>query len=81
MNYSFVNYYETIKYPDGIYNGRYNEEPAIIRISEGKPTWVQFIGFMKNNEPRCSSIFDARGITSSNVELLIPAQKLEEILQ
>lgn len=75
-SFSFVQYYETIVFPDGVYNGKYNKEAALIRIKEGRPVWVQFIGFIKNDEPKCSSIFNAKGITNSNVELLIPAQRL-----
>lgn len=79
-NFSFVQYYETMIFPDGIYNGKYNKEPALIRIQDGKPVWVQFIGFMKEDEPRCSSIFNPKGIMNSNVEILLPAQKLVELL-
>jgi hypothetical protein len=75
-NYSFIQYNEKLFYPDGIYNALYNKEPSIIRIEKGKPVWVQFIGFMKNDEPRCSSIFDAKGIMSSSVELLVKAQTI-----
>ena len=61
--------------PDGIYNGRYNKEPAIIRIKGHIPVYVSFIGFINaEGENRPSSIFDPKGIMLSNVEVLIPAQ-------
>lgn len=73
---TFIQYYETMILPDGVYNGKYNKEPALIRIKEGKPIWVQFIGFMKNDEPTYSSIYNAKGILSSSVEILVPSQKI-----
>lgn len=68
MNYSFVNYWKDIQFPDGVYNGRYNKEPALIRIENGIP---QFVQFMEN-----SSIYKASGILLSSVEILLPAQKI-----
>lgn len=78
--FSFVQYRDTMKIPDTIYNAKYNGEPAIIRFKEGKPVWVQFCGFFKtvDNETyrSCASIFDPKGIMHSNVELLLPAQQI-----
>lgn len=67
-NYTFVQLTDSMKMPDTIYNGRYNKEPAIIRIKDGKPAYVQFI--------ENSSIFKPEGILLSNVELLLPSQKV-----
>lgn len=49
---------------DGIYNGLYNKEPAIIRVKEGEPVTIQFI--------EGNAIFDKRGILLSSVEILLP---------
>jgi hypothetical protein len=68
-NYSFIQYSDKIRLPNGIYNGLYNREPAIIRIKDGLPVYVQFI--------EKSAIFDARGILYSSVEILLPAQEFE----
>ena len=77
--YSFVQYHPDIILPDGVYNGRYNKEPAIIRIHGGEPTYVSFIGFLNaEGESRSSSIFDKRGIMASNVEILLKSQILDE---
>lgn len=32
--YSFVQYHPNIKLPDGIYNGKYNKEPVVIRVED-----------------------------------------------
>lgn len=64
--YVFVQYMEGMRLPDGIYNAKYNKENSIIRITDGKPVFVQFI--------LNSSIYDSKGIILSNVELLLPAQ-------
>lgn len=65
--YQFVLWSEIMDYVkvlhDGVYNGRYNAEPALIRVEDGEPAWVQFIGN--------SSIFSQKGILLSNVELLL----------
>lgn len=77
--HSFVRYHPDIMLPDGIYNGKYNKEPAIIRIFGGEPTYVSFIGFINaEGENRPSSIFDKRGILDSSVELLLKSQVLSE---
>ena len=77
--FQFIQVTESMSLPNGIYNGRYNKEPAIIRIKDHKPNWVQFIGFIKHYEgedKRCDScIYDAKGIMISNVEVLLPAQE------
>jgi hypothetical protein len=80
--YCFIQYRQEMKLPDGIYNGRYNKQPSIIRIKDSIPVWVTFIGFMKHYEGKDKvvsgmSIFKPEGITHSNVELLLPAQELE----
>ena len=75
--FEFIQYRDTMKIPDGIYNGLYNKEPSVIRMENSIPTWVTFIGFMKNDEPKGNSIFKAAGIMHSNVELLLPAQTLK----
>lgn len=80
-NYCFVQYRQEMNLPNGIYNGLYNKEPSIIRLQDGIPVWVTFIGFMKHydgkDEVRSSSIFKPEGIIHSNVELLLPAQEIE----
>jgi hypothetical protein len=80
-NYCFVSYRKEMNLPDGIYNGKYNKEPAIIRIEFSLPTWVQFIGFMKDVDGEetvnRNCIFDAKGILHSSVQLLLPAQELQ----
>lgn len=48
---------------DTIYCALYNKEPAIVRIKDGQPVFVQFI----DN----SRIFKASGITKSSIELLL----------
>lgn len=65
--FAFVQYYDSMKIPDGVYNGLYNKEPATIRVKEGKPDFVQFIN---------SSIFSQKGILFSSVEILLPAQQI-----
>lgn len=76
---SFVQYHPDIILPDGIYNGRYNKEPAIIRIHGGVPTYVSFIGFLNaEGESRSSAIYDKRGILANNVEVLLKSQILYE---
>lgn len=67
--YTFVQYRQGVIYPDGIYNSLYNKEPSIIRIKDGIPVWVQFI--------ERSAIYDKKGILSSSVELLLPAQQIQ----
>lgn len=78
--FSFIQVTESMKLPDGVYNGRYNKEPALIRIDNNIPVWVQFIGFIKHYEgqdKRCDScIYDARGIMISNVEVLLKSHEL-----
>jgi len=73
--FSFIQYSEGMYLPNGVYCGRYNKEPSVIRIEKGKPVYVSFIGFIKEGESRSSAIFDARGIMISNVEILLPAQE------
>lgn len=76
--YSFIQYRKEMNLPDGIYNGKYNSEPTIIRMKDGIPVYVTFIGFLNaDGEPRSSSIYNHKGVTHSNVELLIPAQKIK----
>lgn len=78
-SYSFVQYHPDIMLPDGIYNGKYNKEPAIIRIFGGEPTYVSFIGFLNaEGESKSSAIYDKKGIMASNVELLLRSQVLPE---
>jgi hypothetical protein len=72
-----------MKLPDGIYNGRYNREPCVIRLKDFLPVWVTFIGYMKHYEGEDvvisgNSIFKPQGIMHSNVELLLPAQQYPE---
>jgi len=77
--HAFIQYHPDIMLPDGIYNGRYNKEPAIIRIHGGEPTYVSFIGFLNaEGESRSSAIYDKRGIMASNVEILLKSQVLYE---
>ncbi len=66
--YQFIQYSDSMKLPDGIYNARYNQEPTIIRITDSRPVFVQHIGN--------SSIFKPQGIILSSVELLLPAQEI-----
>jgi len=66
--YQFIQYRDSMKLPDGIYNALYNKDPSIIRITDGKPVFVQHIGN--------SRIFDPKGIILSSVELLLPAQEI-----
>lgn len=78
-NFSFVQYSPNIFYPDGVYNGLYNREPALIRIEGGIPVYVTFMGFLDaDGESQSSSIYDIEGIMASNVELLLKAQVLPE---
>ena len=80
--HSFVQYHPDIVLPDGIYNGMYNKEPAIIRIYGGEPTYVSFIGFLNTDgESQSSAIFDKRGIIASNVEILLKSHQIETILR
>lgn len=77
--YEFIQYRDTMKIPDGIYNALYNKEPCTIRMENNIPVWVTFIGFKHypNGEEEIksgSSIFDSKGVMHSNVELLLPAQ-------
>jgi hypothetical protein len=74
--YSFIQYRKEMNLPDGIYNALYNKEPSVIRVKDGIPVYVSFIGFIKNDEPRPSSIFSEKGVLHSSVELLLPAQKI-----
>lgn len=77
--HTFIQYHPDIILPDGIYNGKYNKEPAIIRIKGGVPAYVSFIGFINaEGENRPSSIYDKRGILASNVEILLKSQVLSE---
>lgn len=77
--HSFVQYHPDIMLPDGIYNGKYNKEPAIIRIYGGVPVYVSFIGFLSaEGESRSSAIYDKKGILASNVEILLKSQVLSE---
>ncbi len=77
--HSFIQYHPDIVLPDGIYNGKYNKEPAIIRIHGGEPTYVSFMGFINaDGEDRPSSIFDKKGILASSVEILLRSQVLSE---
>lgn len=87
-NYQFIGIHESIKYSDGVYNGRYNGEAALIRIKGGIPVFVTFMGFIKCDEsgneiPNCSNIYKPEGIILSNVELLLQEgliiKKLNEI--
>lgn len=78
-SHSFVQYHPDILLPDGIYNGKYNKEPAVIKIRGGRPVYVSFIGFLNaEGESRSSAIFDEKGIMASNVELLLKSQTLSE---
>lgn len=77
--HSFIQYHPDMCLPDGIYNGKYNKEPAIIRIKGGAPTYISFIGFLDaDGESKSSAIFDKRGILASNVEILLKAQIIDE---
>lgn len=77
--HSFIQYHPDIVLPDGVYNGKYNKEPAIIKIYGGRPTYVSFIGFLDaDGESRSSAIFDERGILASNVEILLKSQILSD---
>lgn len=77
--HSFIQYHPNVILPDGIYNGKYNKEPVIIRIQGGEPVYVSFIGFLDaDGESRPSAIFDKRGIIPSNVEILLRSQVLTE---
>lgn len=78
-SYSFVQYHPDIMLPDGIYNGKYNNEPALIKIFGGRPVYVSFIGFLNaDGESQSSAIFNEKGIMASNVELLLKSQTLSE---
>lgn len=80
-NYSFVQYSSTMKIPNGVYNGKYNSEPCLIRIENCIPVWVEFCGFIKHYEGQDEvahcCVFSPKGIMHSNVELLLPAQELK----
>lgn len=77
--HSFIQYHPDIYLPDGVYNGRYNKEPSIIRIHGGVPFYVSFIGFLNaEGESQSSSIFDEKGILSSSVEILLKSQVLSK---
>lgn len=77
-NYTTVNYRREMNLPDGIYNGFYNSEPVVIRMKDHVPTYVSFIGFLDaEGEPRSSSIYDPKGVTLSNVEVLLPQQQVD----
>lgn len=78
-SYSFIQYHPDIILPDGIYNGRYNKEPVVIKILGGRPVYVSFIGFLNaDGESRSSAIFDEKGIMASNVELLLKSQTITD---
>ncbi len=64
----FLQLKENVNYADGLYNGKYNAEPALIMIKDNKPSYVQF----SNN----SSIYERRGILLSSVEILVEEQKV-----
>ena len=66
--YSFIQYMDGMKIPNGIYNALYNKEHSIIKFKDFEPVFVQFI----NN----SSIYDKKGILKSSIEILLPAQTL-----
>lgn len=74
--YEFIQYRDTMKIPDGIYNALYNKEPTVIRMKNNIPVYVTFIGFLKDGESRSSAIFLPQGIMHSNVELLLPEQTI-----
>lgn len=76
LTYSFIQYRDSMNLPDGIYNGLYNKEPAIIRMFAGLPEFVSFIGYIKNGESKSDNIFDPKGILHSSIEILLPAQTL-----
>lgn len=77
--HSFIQYHPNIILPDGIYNGKYNKEPAIIRIEGGRPIYVSFIGFLDVDGNSCSSaIFNENGIIASSVEILLKSQVISE---
>lgn len=77
-NYTTAGYRREMNLPDGIYNGFYNSEPVVIRMKDHAPTYVSFIGFFDaGGEPRPSSIYDPKGVTLSNVELLLPQQQVD----
>jgi len=77
-SYEFIQYSSTMRLPDGIYNAKYNKEPAVIRIENCIPVFVSLIGFLNaENESRPSSIFHPEGILHSSVELLLPAQDIQ----
>ncbi len=80
MEFSFIQYSKEMNLPDGVYNARHNKEPAIIRLENGIPVFVSFIGFIKHvdgkDEVRSSSIYHPSGILHSSVELLVPSQKI-----
>lgn len=76
-NYTTLNYRREMNLPDGIYNGFYNGEPVVIRMKDHIPVYVSFIGFLyAEREPRSSCIYDPKGVTLSNVEVLLPQQEL-----
>lgn len=63
IKYTWGEIVNSITLENGIYCGFYNSEPAVIRIKDNEPVFVQFIDR--------SAIYDKRGITLSNVEILI----------
>lgn len=77
QDYSFTQYRKEMNIPDGIYNAWYNKEPALIRMQDGIPVYVTFIGFIKENESKSHAIYSPKGVLHSSVELLLPTQKLK----
>lgn len=75
----FVQYHPDILFPDGIYNGRYNKEAAIIRIRGGRPVYVSFIGSLNSDgESVGHCIYNEKGILASSVEILLKSQVISE---
>jgi hypothetical protein len=76
---SFIQYHPDMILPDGIYNGKYNKEPCVIRIHGGQPVYISFIGFINaEGENKEASIFSPKGILSSSVEILLKSQVVTE---
>ncbi len=67
-SFVFLQIKQGVEYPNGLYNGRYNSESALITIADGKPSYVQFT----NN----SSIFKPSGILLSSTEILVEQQNI-----
>lgn len=65
--FNWIQYKESMKLPDGIYNCLYNKEPSILQVKDNKPSRIQFIN---------TKIFDGKGILFSSVEILLPSQKI-----